>query len=153
MLSVQLVKCHEKDDPIKDLTSAAACAMRATVHGVTKCALSQLVFAKDMILRSTVEANGELGRQRREAAISQNNARENKKRVAHNYKRGDWVLILSRHLDPKLHLHPGPFKVLSYSMKRVQALFTFRGRTMLSLSTSRMCIPIMGLRTVRSHSH
>jgi len=37
MLRVQLVKHHEKDDPIKDLTSAAAYAMRATVHGVTKC--------------------------------------------------------------------------------------------------------------------
>jgi len=32
-----------------------------------------------------MEANVELARQRREAAISQNNARENKNRVAHNY--------------------------------------------------------------------
>jgi len=34
MLRVQLVKYHKKDDPIKDLTSAAAYAMRATVHRV-----------------------------------------------------------------------------------------------------------------------
>jgi len=61
-----------------------------------------------------MKANVELARQRREAAITQNNARENRSRVAHNYKKGDWVLILSRHLDPKLQLHPGPFKVLSY---------------------------------------
>jgi len=114
MPRVQLVKCHEEDDPIKDLTSAVAFAMRATVHGVTKHTPSQLVFAKDMILRTTVEANVELARQRREAAISQNYARENRSRVAHNYTEGDWVLILSRHLDPKLQLHPGPFKVLSY---------------------------------------
>jgi len=113
MLRVQLVKYHEKDDPIKDLTSAAAYAMRATVR-VTKCTPSQLVFAKDVILRTTMEANVKLARQRREAAISQNNARKNRSRVAHNYKKGDWVLILSRHLDPKLQLHPGPFKVLSY---------------------------------------
>jgi len=65
-----------------------------------------------MILRATVEANVKLARQRKEADISQNNARENKSRVAHNCKKGDWVLILSRHLDPKLQLHPGPFKVL-----------------------------------------
>jgi len=114
MLRVQLVKYHEKDDPIKDLTSAAAYAMRATVHGVTKYTPSQLVFAKDMTLRTTMEANVELARQRRDAAINQNNARENRSRVAHSYKKGDWVLILSRHLDPKLQLHPGPFKVLSY---------------------------------------
>jgi len=37
MLRVQLVKCHEKDDPIKDLTSAVAHAMRAAVHGIAKC--------------------------------------------------------------------------------------------------------------------
>mgnify|MGYP007080233182 CR=1 FL=1 len=30
MLRVQLVKYHEKDDPIKDLTSSAAYAMQAT---------------------------------------------------------------------------------------------------------------------------
>jgi len=65
MLRLQLVKCHEKDDPIKDLTSAAAYAMRAAVHGVTKSTPSQLVFAKDMILRTTMEANVELARQRR----------------------------------------------------------------------------------------
>jgi len=114
MLRVQLVKHHEKDDPIKDLTSAAAYAMRATVHGVTKHTPSQLVFAKDMILRTTMEANVELARRRREVAVSQNNERENKKRIAHNCKKGDWALVLSRHLDPKLQLHPGPFKVLSY---------------------------------------
>jgi len=69
MLRVQLMKHHEKDDPIKDLTSASAYAMRATVHGVTKYTPSQLVFAKDMILHTTMEANVELARQRREAAI------------------------------------------------------------------------------------
>jgi len=120
MLRVPLVKYHEKDDPIKDLTSASAYAMRATVHGVTKYTPSQLVFAEDMSLRTTREANVELARQRREAAtsISQNNVRESKSRVTHNYKKGDWVLILTRHLDPKLQLHPGPFKVLSYEQSR-----------------------------------
>ena len=114
MLRVQLVKYHEKDDPIKDMTSAAAYAMRATVHGVTKYTPSQLVFAKDMILRTTVEANVELVRQRREAAISWNNARENRSRIKYNYKKGDKILIISQSLDPKLQLHPGPYKVLSY---------------------------------------
>jgi len=114
MLKVQSVKCHEKDDLIKDLTSAAAYAMRAAVHRVTKCIPSQLVFAKDMILRTTVEASVELARQRREAAISRNNARENRSRIAYNYKKGHSVLILSRHLDPKLQLHRGPYKVLNY---------------------------------------
>ena len=36
VLWVQLASKHNKDNPVKDLTSAAACAMRATVHGVTQ---------------------------------------------------------------------------------------------------------------------
>jgi len=83
---------------------------------IAKCTPSQLVFAKDMILRTTMEANAELARQLNgEKLLSVRTMRERtKSRVAHNYKKGDWVLILSRHLDPKLQLHHGPFKVLSY---------------------------------------
>ena len=114
MLRVQLTKEHPHDDPVKDLTSAAAYAIRSTVHGTTQFTPGQLVFSKDMILRTTVEANNELIRQRREAAILKNNERENKRRVPYQYRSGDRVLILSGKLDPKLQLHEGPYKVLSY---------------------------------------
>ena len=51
MLRVQLATQHLHDDPIKDLTSAVAYAIRATVHGATKYMPSQLVYYnKDMIL-------------------------------------------------------------------------------------------------------
>jgi transposase InsO family protein len=115
MLRVQLATKYDGDDPIKDLTSAAAFAIRATVHGVTKFTPGQLVFSKDMILRTNFEANMELIRQRRSAAIQQNNQRENKRRIAYDYKPGDQVLILSGGMDPKLQLHQGPYKVLSYN--------------------------------------
>ena len=39
---------------------------------------------------------------------------KNKRRIAYKYKAGDRILILSRYLDPKLQLHRGPYKVLSY---------------------------------------
>ena len=61
-----------------------------------------------------MEANVELVRQRREAAIHVNNARENKRRIAYDYKAGDKVLVLSQTLDPKLKLHEGPYEVISY---------------------------------------
>lgn len=46
MLRVQLTKQHDKDDPVKELTSAAAFVIRSTVHGVTgfysrPCSLQQ----------------------------------------------------------------------------------------------------------------
>ncbi|CAB9522987.1 Transposon Tf2 [Seminavis robusta] len=106
---------HLKEDPIKDLTSAAAYAMRATVHGVTKYSPSQLVYQRDMILRTKMEADVERVRQRREAAIQVNNTRENRRRIAHNYKKGDHVLIKSSSMDPKMQLNVGPFKVVSFN--------------------------------------
>ena len=73
MLRVQLASKHSKEDPVKDLLSAAAYALRSTVHGVTQMTPGQLVFRKDMILRTRIEVNVELIRQRREAAVQQNN--------------------------------------------------------------------------------
>ena len=114
MLRVQLASKHPKEDIVKELTSAAAYAIRATVHGVTQFTPAQMVYSKDMILRTHMEANVELVRQRREAAIRVNNARENRRRIAYNYKAGDRILIVSGSLDPKLQLHQGPYKVMSY---------------------------------------
>ena len=69
-----------------------------------------------MILRTKMEANVELVRQRRKAAIARNTQRENKRRIAYDYKPGDRILILSGgHMDPKLQLHRGPYCVLSYN--------------------------------------
>lgn len=114
MLRVQLATAHTKDDPVKDLTSAAAYAMRATVHGVTQYTPAQLVFSRDMILRTKMIADIELVRQRREAAIQANNARENKRRIKYDYQAGDKILILANPLDPKLKLHQGPYPVVNY---------------------------------------
>jgi hypothetical protein len=115
MLRTQLAESHAHENPIKDMCTAAAFAIRATVHGTTRFTPAQMVFSKDMILRTHMEANVELVRKRREAAIVRNNARENKRRIAYDYKPGDQVLVLTGRLDPKLALHSGPYRVLSYN--------------------------------------
>ncbi len=115
MIRCQLVKRSPHDDPLYDMTSAAAFAIRSTVHGTNKYSPGQMIFGRDMIQRLVVEANVELVRQRREAAIRTNKARENKRHVAHAYQQpGDKVLILPNSLDPKLKLNQGPYKVISY---------------------------------------
>ena len=63
MIRVQLTKRHEHEDPVCDLLSAAAYGIRATVHGTTGFSPAQLAFSKDMIWRTTMEANMELVRQ------------------------------------------------------------------------------------------
>ena len=115
MLRCQLATKHPKENVIAELTSAAAYGLRATVHGTTKYTPAQLVFNKDLILRTNMEADVELVRQRRLAAIKQNNTRENRRQIAYDYKKGDKVLILTNYMDPKLKLHEGPYKVLSYN--------------------------------------
>ena len=115
MLRCQLVRKHDNDDPISDLLSAAAYAIRATIHGTTRYTPGQLVFSKDMILRTHIQADMELVRLRRQRAAERNNVRENKRRIKYKYKPGDKVLILTNKLDPKLKLNQGPYKVIHYN--------------------------------------
>jgi transposase InsO family protein len=79
MLQTQLASRYATENPVEDLLCAAAYALRATVHGVTQYTPAQLVFSKDMILRTNVEANVELVHLCREAAVRQNNLHENKR--------------------------------------------------------------------------
>jgi len=115
MIRSQIATRYKFADPISEMLSAAAYGIRATVHGTTRFTPGQLVFRRDMILRTEMEANMELVRQRRATAIAKGNLRENKRRIKYDYKQGDQVLILAGGLDPKLKLHEGPFKVLSYN--------------------------------------
>ena len=115
MIRCQLVKRNKNDYPIADILSAAAYGVRATVHGTTRYSPGQLIFSKDMILRTHIQANLEYLRQRRHKAATQNNLRENRRRIAHVYKPGDKILILTQRLDPKLQLHEGPYKVVDYN--------------------------------------
>ena len=64
MIRVQLVQQHKQDDPIRDMFTAAAYGIRATVHGTTLFTPGQIVFNKDMILRTNILINTELVRQR-----------------------------------------------------------------------------------------
>ena len=105
MLRVQLVTHHTNDNPLQDLLSAVAYGIRATVHGTTLFTPGQLVFSKDMIMRTRIDADYELVRRRREAAAIKNNAKENKRRIAYKYEVGGKVLLLNKRLDPKLKLN------------------------------------------------
>jgi hypothetical protein len=65
MLRCQLSKRHQHDQPVADMLSVAAYGVRATVHGTTQYTPGQLVFSKDMILQTHIEADFEMVRLRR----------------------------------------------------------------------------------------
>ena len=58
---------------MKELLSAATYGVRATVHQVTGYTPGQLVYQRDMLLRTAVETDMEVVKQRRQRAIDENN--------------------------------------------------------------------------------
>ena len=67
-------------------------ATRATYHTTLQATPAQLVFGRDAILNTQFEANWKYIKERKQKLIEQNNRRENKKRVAHEYHAQDLVL-------------------------------------------------------------
>ncbi len=83
----------DEDDPWSGLLAAVMFATRATYHTTLKATPMQLVFGRDAILNTKFEANWKLIKQNKQKRIQQNNANENKKRIRHEYKRGDKVFF------------------------------------------------------------
>jgi len=79
MLRCSFGRRHDSNDPVADLLAACAYGIRATVHGTTQYTPGQLIFNKDMVLRTHMEADLEMVRRRQEQAAIKNNERENKR--------------------------------------------------------------------------
>ena len=76
----------ELEDPWKGILSAVIFAMRSTVHTTMQATPMQLVFGRDAIMNLTFDANWQLIKQRKQAAIQKSNAAENKKESTTNIK-------------------------------------------------------------------
>ena len=100
-------------EPFREFLSAAGFAIRATYHTTLQASPAQLVFGRDMILPFKVEVDWHMLKQRRQAEINRNNARENKNRVEHEHKPGDKLMLRNEGTLRKLSApREGPFKVL-----------------------------------------
>jgi len=102
----------DEDNPWKGILSATAFAVRSTFHTTLKNTPGQLVFGRDMILNVKHEANWEYIRERKQKIIAKNNKAENAKRIPHQYKVGDKVL-LRRGTENKYETpYKGPYTIL-----------------------------------------
>ena len=102
----------DEDDPWKGILSATAFAVRSTYHTTLQKSPGQLVFGRDMILNIQHQANWEMIKQRKQQIIEKNNLQENAKRIPHNYKVGDQVL-LSKGTENKYETpYSGPHTIL-----------------------------------------
>ena len=68
-------------------------ALRATGHITSQYLPAQLAFFRDSILNVRHEANCKLIKEQKQKLINRGNELENKKRLNHEYKIGDKVLL------------------------------------------------------------
>ena len=83
----------DPEDPWGGVLAAAMFALRATYHTTTQATPMQLVFGRDAILNTTFQANWKYIKDRKQKLIHKNNKRENSKRIPHEYKIHDKVLL------------------------------------------------------------
>ena len=99
-------------DPWTPFLAACAFAIRSTYHTTLQASPAQLIFGRDMILPIKFNANWARIRANRQRMIDQSNIRENKKRLIHEYKVGDKILLDKPGLLRKLSTpRTGPYLV------------------------------------------
>ena len=94
------------------ILQAVAWALRSTYHTSLQATPGQFAFGRDMVLNSTYLANWKFTKDNQNRNVLYNNARENKKRIQHDYQPGQNVFILNK--EKKIKLNPikeGPFVI------------------------------------------
>jgi len=101
-------------DPWGEYLDHVAWALRSTIHTTLKATPAQLVFGRDMVLPISFEADWEAMRAAKQKQIHEDNIKENKKRIRHEYKPGDEILVLDPITKKRKLARPteGPFVVI-----------------------------------------
>jgi hypothetical protein len=103
----------DNQNPWDEFLSAAAFAIRSTHHMTLGASPAQLVFNRDMFLPVEYVADWTRIRLNRQKEINKSNMRENSNRIAHEYHRGDRVLLTTPGILPKLNSpRTGPYDVV-----------------------------------------
>ena len=101
----------DKRDPWSGILAATAYAVRSTYHTTLQATPGQLVFGRDMIFNTKHVANWKLIKERKQKMIDYNNARENKKRIAHTYHVNDKVLLKNHRASKYESSYLGPYAI------------------------------------------
>jgi hypothetical protein len=102
----------DTNDPWGHFLSAAAWAIRSTVHTTLDATPGQLVFGRDMLLPIQIKTDWARIRQRKQDVINVYNRRENAKCIEHEYRVGEKVLLEKPGLISKLSApRTGPYRI------------------------------------------
>ena len=102
----------KEEKTVEPFLTACAYALRCTYHTTLKATPGQLVFGRDMILPVKFNADWALIAQQKQNSINESNKKENKKRIPHEYKVGDQVLLTKPGILRKMSTpYSGPYEV------------------------------------------
>lgn len=105
-----------KENPFEPFLTATAYAIRSTYHTTLQATPGQLIFGRDMILPTQFKANWAQIALRKQEVINKSNSKENKKRLEHEYKVGDKVLLEKGGIQPKMAApREGPYRITKVS--------------------------------------
>ena len=105
-----------EENPFEPFLTATAYAIRSTYHTTLQATPGQLVFGRDMILPIQFKADWAQIALRKQNIINKSNSKENKKRLHHEYKVGDKVLLEKGVILPKMAApREGPFTITKVS--------------------------------------
>ena len=110
--------------PYPGLSTTTAFAIRCTYHTTLHSTPGQLVFGRDMIFNIQHAANWDIIRQHKQKMINQNNARENAKRIPHQYKAGDKVMLHTGTENKYEQPYSGPHTIINNRKAKLTWFFT-----------------------------
>ena len=103
---------NKQEKTFEPFITACAYAIRCTYHTTLKATPGQLVFGRDMILPIKFEADWALIQKQKQDSINNSNNKDNKKRIKHEYKIGDKVLLQKPGILRKMSTpYSGPYEV------------------------------------------
>jgi hypothetical protein len=101
------------EDPWAVHLASVAWAVRSTYHTVLEASPGQLVFGRDMVLPIQFQVDWARIQLRRQNVIEKSNRQENAKRLSHDYKVGDKVLVEKPGIIRKMSSpRTGPYEII-----------------------------------------
>ena len=105
-------KVFDYVNPWGSILTSVAWAVRSSYHTTLEATPAQLVFGRDMAVNLQHVANWKSISQRKQLQVDKDNERENSKRISHDYRPQDEVLLIKdgqfRKLDEK---YQGPYTI------------------------------------------
>ena len=102
----------DMDDPWSGILAAAAFAMHSTYHTTLRAMPGQLIFGRDMMLNTQYLADWTVIKARKQQLICKNNIIENSKRIQHQYKVRDMVMLENHRTNKCEQLYKDPYLVM-----------------------------------------